>query len=339
MSKTIITKLHSNVGTNGRIQCKFNFSQLKTVSVLMVSMTLVACGSSGNSSDFPFGSINESTSIANTWARCAIDDNGTDSTTLVATFTSTGEVFRQNTKHVGSTTCDTSVENIHLKIDNTGIFSLNNAVTVDGSVEGIITATQFDFSNLNIMDKTIAAPFDLVVLNNNRLFFGDTSGNTDGSTLALRPTQLADQSLSLKRQSALASAALVGTWKSCNNNGDVDSSTSVQFTSSGITIINADFAPNSNCSGNAVSQEPAETASYELGSLVTVNGAVAGLTNATQLDITYTTLFSPSFGQKSFTIVEATGNKMFFGDKDNMTIEADRSRQLGADVFDRIITP
>jgi hypothetical protein len=332
MSKTIITQLHSNVGTNGGIQCKSNFSQLKTVSVLMVSMTLVACGSS-NSTVVTLGSMNESTSIANTWARCAIDDNGTDSTTLVATFTSAGEVFRQNTKHVGSTTCDTSVNNVDLKIDNTGVFSLNNAVTVDGSVEGIITATQFDFSNLNIMDKTIAAPFDLIVLNNNSLFFGDTSGDTDGSTSALRPTQLADQSLSLTKQSALASAALVGTWVSCNNNGNIDTRTSITVTNSGMSIIDADFTLNSNCSGNAVSQEPEETVSYELGSLVTVNGAVAGLTNATQLDITFTTVGSPSFGQKAFSIIAVKGNQMFFGDKENTTIKADRSSQLGSDAF------
>jgi hypothetical protein len=255
------------VSTSFKTLCKSNFSQFKTVSVLMVSMTLVACGSSSSST----GGTLASTSIAGTWASCAIDVNGSDSTTLVATFTDSGDAFRQNTKHVGSTTCDTSVNNVDLKIDNTGIFTLNSAVTVDGSVEGITIAAQFDFSNLNIINKTISAPFDLVAIKDNSLFFGDTNGDTDGSTSALRPTQLSAQSLSLTRQSALTSAGLVGTWSSCNVDDDIDTRTSVTFTNSAISIIDTDFTLNSNCGGGAVSQDPEQTSSYELGSLVTVN--------------------------------------------------------------------
>jgi len=295
----------------------------------MVSMTLVACGSSSST-----GGTLASTSIAGTWARCAIDVNGSDSTTLVATFTDSGDAFRQNTKHVGSTTCDTSVNNVDLKIDNTGIFTLNSAVTVDGSVEGITIANQFDFSNLDIINKTIAAPFDLVAIKDNSLFFGDTNGDTDGSTSALRPTQLSVQSLSLTRQSALTSAGLVGTWSTCNVNDDmVDTRTSVTFTNSAISIIDTDFTLNSNCGGGSLSQDPEQTSSYELGSLVTVNGAVVGITNATQLTFTNTTVGSETLGQKTFTLIEVKGTQMFFGNIDGANKEANRAKQLESEIF------
>jgi hypothetical protein len=324
------------VSKSFKTQLKSNFNQLKAASVLMVSMTLMACG--GSSSIGTSGSLDSTgalTNLTGTWARCTINVNGSDSTTLVATFTDSGEAFRQNTKHVGSTTCDTSVKDVDLKIDNTGIFTLNSAAAVDGSVEGITTATQFNFSNLNIINKTISAPYDLIAIKDNRLFFGDTNDDTNGTTSDLRPTQLSAQASSLTRQLALTSAVLIGTWSSCNNNEDIDTRTSVTFTNNAISIVDTDFTLNSNCSGESVNQNSEETASYELGSLVTVNGAVIGITSATQFTFTDTTVESTTPGKKNFTLIAVTGTQMFFGngDPNNNNNEANRAKQLGSDVF------
>jgi len=318
-------------------QFKSNFNQIKAASVLMVSMTLMACG--GSSSIGTSGTLDSTgalTNISGTWARCAINVNGSDSTTLVATFTDSGEAFRQNTMHVGSTTCDTNVKNVDLKIDNTGIFTLKSATAVDGSVEDITVATQFDFSNLNIINKTISAPYDLIAIKDNRLFFGDTYGDADGSTSNYRPTQLSNQT-SLTRQLALTSAVLIGTWSSCNDNDGVDTKTSITFTNNAISIVDTDFTLDSNCSGGAVNPNPEETASYELGSLVTVNGAVVGITSATQLTLTDTTVGSANPGKKNFTLIAVTGTQMFFGDEGDEDLEndseANRAKQLGSNAL------
>jgi hypothetical protein len=72
---------NSQIGsTSFKTQLKFNFSQFKTTSVLMVSMTLADyCGSSSSSTTSNFVSTTALTSIARTWAHCAIDTRNSHS--------------------------------------------------------------------------------------------------------------------------------------------------------------------------------------------------------------------------------------------------------------------
>ena len=68
---------------------------------------------------------------------------------------------------------------------------LRNEVTVDGSVDSITGATEIDITNTTPMSPDIGeVEYDLVAIKDSKLYLGDTSGANDGSTEALRPTQL-----------------------------------------------------------------------------------------------------------------------------------------------------
>jgi len=72
----------------------------------------------------------------------------------------------------------------------TYIFGSN--VTVDGSVSGITTATQIDITETTQGSATLGEiTYDIgAIKDSTTLYFGDVSGTNDGSTAALRPTQL-----------------------------------------------------------------------------------------------------------------------------------------------------
>ena len=80
------------------------------------------------------------------------------------------------------------------------------------------------------------------------------------------------------------------------------------------------------------------TATYTLGAVVTVDGTVAGITSATQIDTIQITGVSP--GQKSYDIYAIVGNKLYVGDDsppNDGTTPATRPIKLDADV-DEILT-
>jgi hypothetical protein len=64
-----------------------------------------------------------------------------------------------------------------------GTYTLKSQVTVDGGVKGITNATQI---NITTADTT----FELVAISGTEMFFSDGDGTNDGSTEALRSTQL-----------------------------------------------------------------------------------------------------------------------------------------------------
>ena len=72
----------------------------------------------------------------------------------------------------------------------TYIFGSN--VTVDGSVSGITTATQIDITETTQGSATLGEiTYDIgAIKDSTTLYLGDVSGTNDGSTAALRPTQL-----------------------------------------------------------------------------------------------------------------------------------------------------
>jgi len=71
-------------------------------------------------------------------------------------------------------------------------YTLGSDVTVDGSVAGITTATQFDITDTTQGSATFGeTTYDIVAIKDSTtLYTGDDGGTNDGSTPALRPTQL-----------------------------------------------------------------------------------------------------------------------------------------------------
>lgn len=61
------------------------------------------------------------------------------------------------------------------------------------------------------------------------------------------------------------------------------------------------------------------TSTFTLGSVVTIDGSVAGLTTATQIDITDTTAGSPDFGTIEYDIIAiSSGQQLFTGNTDGV---------------------
>ena len=73
-------------------------------------------------------------------------------------------------------------------------YTLGSNVTVDGTIDGITAATQIDILNTTVGSVDFGNEnYDLVAIKDlTKLYFGDTDGANDGSTPALRATQLED---------------------------------------------------------------------------------------------------------------------------------------------------
>jgi hypothetical protein len=69
-------------------------------------------------------------------------------------------------------------------------YVLGEAVTVDGSVAGITSATQFDSTDTTPGPEFGEVDYDLVAIKDNKLYVGYSDGANDGTTPTLRPTQL-----------------------------------------------------------------------------------------------------------------------------------------------------
>ena len=157
----------------------------KIIAISTIVIGLAGC----SSSDDPAANLNSTLTHAlldGTWlSDCFVE--APDSFKVSATFNN-GSGSVSFTNYFGDTTC-TTVSNIE---DETFTYTIGSDVTVDGSVEGITTATQIDFT-----DTTPGAipadeeSFDIFAIKDLiTLYVGDSTGVNDGSTAALRPTQL-----------------------------------------------------------------------------------------------------------------------------------------------------
>jgi hypothetical protein len=335
LSRILSGSSDRNIGTRSiKTQIKPNLGSLKVTSVLIASIALVACGGSSTitptttlTTTAPVASTGALTSIVGTWARCFVD--GDNSSKLVATFADDGTTSVQKTTHSDNTTCDNNQPDI--ETDNTGTFTLGSAVGLDGSVDGIVTATQLSTSSLDI-----ASPFDLIAIKDNKIFTGNTDGANNGSTLALQPTQLNADSLT--KQIALTTADLVGIWKDCYADGGDSIEQTYTFTTSNADIVETEFTGSTDCSGGGAVAETLNT-TYVLGNIVTVNGSIIGITNSTQITFTDTTDAS----NQLFDLVAIEGvvdRQLIFGDTDGDTqgdpdggTEANRATQLFGQAF------
>jgi hypothetical protein len=323
-----------NIGTRSiKNQMKPNLGSLKVASVLIASIALVACGGSSTTTattTTPVASTGALTSIAGTWARCFVDGDNSSSK-LVAAFADDGTTSVQKTTHSDTTTCDN--DRTDTETDNTGTFTLGSAVGLDGSVDGIVTATQLSTSNLDI-----ASRFDLIAIKDNKFFIGNTDGTNNGSTLALQPTELNADSLT--KQIALTTADLVGIWKDCNADGGNSTEQIYTFTTSTAEIVETEFTGSTDCSAGGVVSENLNT-TYVLGNIVTVNGSIKGITNSTQLTFTDATDASSQLFDL-VAIVGVVDRQLIFGDTDGDTqgdpdgeTEANRATQLFGQAFQK----
>ena len=70
-------------------------------------------------------------------------------------------------------------------------FSLGTAVTLNGDVAGITSATELDITVTN--PPPTETFYDIIALVGDSIYLGDSLGANDGTTPALRPTELDDE--------------------------------------------------------------------------------------------------------------------------------------------------
>ena len=147
---------------------------------------LAGCGGSSSSGSGVSGAVT-TTLATGTWkSPCLLDDEDPldifniiieiiiDATTITGTVT----IYDQ-----ADTTCTAVLMTENLDFT----YTLGGNVTVDGSVAGITTATKIDITDLN---PPGGIEYELIAISINKLYLGNTDGANDGSTDALRPTQL-----------------------------------------------------------------------------------------------------------------------------------------------------
>lgn len=160
-----------------------------------IALSAIVIGVAGcSSSDDPTADLNSTLTNAllnGTWISSCITTNldpGLGSAKVNATLSNgSGSVTYTGYSDNGCQTVTTTVP-------ETFTYTLGIDVTVDGSVAGITTATQ-----VNFIDTTPGAipageeSFDIYAIKDLiTLYVGDDTGVNDGSTTALRPTQLWD---------------------------------------------------------------------------------------------------------------------------------------------------
>jgi hypothetical protein len=278
----------------------------------MASIALVACGSGGSGNP----AAGEEGSINGVWRSCNIQ--GDDSEQNVITFLD-GVASTQDTEHTGTTTCNTAKTSITIE-EGTVSYTLGSAVIVDGSVSNITTATKL---NTEFFGESNFDAFDLIAIKDNVVFFGNSEGTNNGTSDALRPTQLGSDGFT--KQVALTS--IDGTWESsCTPDNGIFVQESAVFAGGDFTFTQSNF-DNQDCSG-AGNGAMGENGTYTLKSQVTVDGGVKGITNATQINITT--------ADATFELVAISGTEMFFSDTSGTndgSTEALRPTQLDNGAF------
>jgi hypothetical protein len=303
---------HYLVSQSNNSDFKFNIGHLKAASVLMASIALVACGSGGSGNP----AAGEEGNINGVWRSCNIQ--GDDSEQNVITFLD-GVASTQDTEHTGTTTCNTAKTSITIE-EGTVSYTLGSAVIVDGSVSNITTATKL---NTEFFGESNFDAFDLIAIKDNVVFFGNSEGTNNGTSDALRPTQLGSDGFT--KQVALTS--IDGTWESsCTPDNGIFVQESAVFAGGDFTFTQSNF-DNQDCSG-AGNGAMGENGTYTLKSQVTVDGGVKGITNATQINITT--------ADATFELVAISGTEMFFSDTSGTndgSTEALRPTQLDNGAF------
>jgi hypothetical protein len=303
---------HYLVSQSDNSDFKFNIGHLKAASVLMASIALVACGSGGSKNP----AAGDEASINGVWRSCNIQ--GDDSEQNVITFLD-GVASTQDTEHTGTTTCNTAKTSITIE-EGTVSYTLGSAVTVDGSVSNITTATKL---NTEFFGESNFDAFDLIAIKDNVVFFGDSEGTNNGTSDALRPTQLGSDGFT--KQVALTS--IDGTWESsCTPDNGIFVQESAVFAGGDFTFTQSNF-DNQDCSGVG-NGAVGENGTYTLKSQVTVDGGVKGITNATQINITT--------ADTTFELVAISGTEIFFSDTggtNDGSTEALRPTQLDNGAF------
>jgi hypothetical protein len=154
---------------------------LKAASVLLASIALVACGGGATTTTPDTAASVALTSIDGTWKTACLATNDPAIFFEIQNVFTQGSGQSQVTRY--SDDACTFTGTVSGSIND---YTLGAAVTVDGSVEGITSATKFD--TINTPDKT----FDIVAIKGTNFYWGNTddAAATDGSTDAKRPTQL-----------------------------------------------------------------------------------------------------------------------------------------------------
>lgn len=164
------------------------------IKIIVISAIVIGLAGCSSSDDVTVPSIDGSITgllLNGTWASgCIID--GTDSFTVIATFNN-GNGTLEVTGYIGDTTC--AIANLTFVEKETFSYILGSDVTVDGTVAGITTATQIDVTDTTDPNSPDFGTIDydiFAITNLITLYAGNTDGVNDGSTAALRPTQLDD---------------------------------------------------------------------------------------------------------------------------------------------------
>ena len=189
-------------------------------------------------------------------------------------------------------------------------YTLGANVTVDGSVAGITTATQVDF--IGTTPGAIPAgeeSFDILAIKDlNTLYVGDDTGVNDGTTAALRPTTLSSTITFTKQDvsvpgidGSVTDLLLNGNWLSdCFVEAQDSFKVSATFNNGSGSVSFTNYFGDTTCT--TVSNIEDETFTYTIGSDVTVDGSVEGITTATQIDFIDTTPGAIPAGEESFDI-------------------------------------
>ncbi len=166
-------------------------------SIALITIIAALAGCAEETSD-EVDRIVTSTVLSTTWKlECVVD--GENSYLPVLTFATNGGQFydsgtgtRSNIYHTGDITCASTEQEVrNLTTFN---YALGSDVSVDGSIAEITEAMQIDITNttegsvdFGVVEYDIFAIKDRLTL-----YFGDKAAANDGSTAALRPTQLTD---------------------------------------------------------------------------------------------------------------------------------------------------
>jgi len=150
--------------------------------ILGLACGLVACSSGSGSNDDEAVSLND---LDGSWTTpCFVDAMAMTSEMDVFTFDQ-GDISAVVTTYAGTTCSGMMMQEIQ-----TATYVLGATVSVDGSVAGITVATEIDITNTTPGPDFGDIDYDIIAIRNNNLYAGDTDGANDGTTPALRPTQL-----------------------------------------------------------------------------------------------------------------------------------------------------
>jgi hypothetical protein len=160
------------------------------VALIAVLTGLIGCTSSSDSTT-PNTSTTALThaSLNGTWvSNCGITDIGSNNIVLVF---NNGDGAGTYTIYDDDLCSPLSINNVE---PATFTYTLGSNVTVDGSIAGITTATQIDITETTQGSATLGEITNDIgaIKDSTTLYNGDDSGTNDGSTPALRPTQLQD---------------------------------------------------------------------------------------------------------------------------------------------------